>query len=128
MLFSKRMTQPLFISPQVVNVIMLGGGGLMKGNRAWSTGSALLTPSGTPIQRPGTRSLRSTLTNLPLITKPVASSRKTHIICTMGPKCWDEATLGSLLDAGMDIIRLNFSHGDHEGHFTVLDRFRKVLK
>jgi pyruvate kinase len=46
----------------------------------------------------------------------------------MGPKCWDEATLGSLLDAGMDIIRLNFSHGDHEGHFTVLDRFRKVLK
>ena len=39
--------------------------------KAFSTGNALLTPSGTPIQRPGTRSLRSTLTNLPLITKPV---------------------------------------------------------
>lgn len=34
--------------------------------------------------------------------------------------------MGKLLDAGMDIIRLNFSHGDHKGHFEVLERFRKV--
>eukprot|EP00951_Prasinocladus_malaysianus_P015362 scaffold117661_cov36-Prasinocladus_malaysianus.AAC.1 len=32
------------------------------------------------------------------------------------------------MDAGMDVIRLNFSHGDHEGQFQVLDRFRKVAK
>ena len=108
---------------QVVNVVKLGGGL----GKAFSTGNALLTPSGTPIQRPGTRSLRSTLTNLPLITKPVDRYRSTHILCTMGPKCWDEESLGKLLDAGMDIIRLNFSHGDHSAHFDVLQRFRKVI-
>ena len=46
----------------------------------------------------------------------------------MGPKCWDEESLGQLLDAGMDIIRLNFSHGDHSAHFDVLQRFRKVCE
>ena len=109
----------------MVNVIKLGGG-FTKGHKAWSTGNALLTPSGTPIQRPGTRSLRSTLTSLPLITKPVTSSRSTHIICTMGPKCWDAVSLDRLLDAGLDVIRLNFSHGDHAAHLEVLQRFRKV--
>jgi pyruvate kinase len=39
----------------------------------------------------------------------------------------DEVTLGNLLDAGMDIIRLNFSHGDHDAHYEVLQRFRKVV-
>ena len=45
----------------------------------------------------------------------------------MGPKCWDEQTLEKLLDAGLDVMRLNFSHGSHEGHLEVLQRFRKVL-
>ena len=71
-----------------MNVVKLGGGGLNKNLKAWSTGNALSTPSGAPFARPGTRSLRSTLTSLSLITKPVYSSRSTHIICTMGPKCW----------------------------------------
>ena len=52
--------------------------------------------------------------------------RSTKVVCTMGPACWSEETMGKLLDAGMDIIRLNFSHGDHKGHFEVLERFRKV--
>lgn len=111
----------------MVSALRLGGG-LTKANRAFSTHAALLTPSGVPIQRPGTRSLRATLTNLSLITKPLTSCRSTHIICTMGPKCWGEETLGKLLDAGMDIIRLNFSHGDHKGHLEVLERFRKVRR
>jgi pyruvate kinase len=34
--------------------------------------------------------------------------------------------LGKLLDAGMNVLRLNFSHGDHPGHFEVLQRYRKV--
>ena len=64
------------LPPQVVTVVKMGGG--LKGSRAWST-AALLLPSGTPVQRPGTRSLRSTLTNLPLITKPATSSRSTKV-------------------------------------------------
>jgi pyruvate kinase len=46
----------------------------------------------------------------------------------MGPKCWDEENMGKLLDAGMNIARFNFSHGSHEAHFEVLERYRKVLE
>lgn len=52
--------------------------------------------------------------------------RKTKIICTMGPKCWSEESLGALLDKGMNVARLNFSHGTHEQHYEVLARFRQV--
>ena len=41
-------------------------------------------------------------------------TRKTKIICTMGPSCWDVEMMVKLLDAGMDVCRLNFSHGDHK--------------
>jgi hypothetical protein len=42
--------------------------------------------------------------------------RKTKIVCTLGPACWSEEGLGELLDAGLNVARFNFSHGDHEGH------------
>ncbi len=42
--------------------------------------------------------------------------RRTKIICTLGPAVDGEDTLRALLDAGMDVARLNFSHGSHEGH------------
>lgn len=55
------------------------------------------------------------------------SRRKTKIICTLGPACWSVETLGALVDAGMNVARLNFSHGDHEGHAATLGRLRQAL-
>eukprot|EP00948_MAST-09A_sp_MAST-9A-sp1_P001175 g1175.t1 len=52
--------------------------------------------------------------------------RKSKIICTMGPSCWDEEKVGKLIDAGMNIARLNFSHGDHESHLRTLRTIVKV--
>jgi pyruvate kinase len=52
--------------------------------------------------------------------------RKTKVVCTLGPSCWSEEGLGALIDAGMNVARFNFSHGDHEGHLEVLERLRKV--
>ena len=56
------------------------------------------------------------------------SSRKTKIVCTLGPACWDIPTLEGLIDAGMNVARFNFSHGDHEGHKACLDRLRQAAK
>lgn len=40
--------------------------------------------------------------------------RKAKIVCTMGPSCWEVPKLLELIDAGMNVARLNFSHGDHD--------------
>ena len=72
--------------------------------------------------------VRSTGISTAMIMKDQPMVRKTKIVCTMGPKCWDEETMAELIDAGMGVARFNFSHGDHEAHQGVLDRFRKVCK
>mmetsp|Transcript_10996 Transcript_10996/g.16389 ORF Transcript_10996/g.16389 Transcript_10996/m.16389 type:complete len:92 (+) Transcript_10996:64-339(+) len=54
-------------------------------------------------------------------------SRKTKIVCTLGPACWSVEMLGTLIDSGMNVARLNFSHGDHETHSATLQRLRKAL-
>ncbi|KAF8059377.1 hypothetical protein HT031_005182 [Scenedesmus sp. PABB004] len=73
-----------------------------------------------------TLSMRSTKVGLDLIIDPVHSARKTKIVCTLGPACWSEEGLAALLDAGMNVARFNFSHGDHDSHGQVLDRLRTV--
>ncbi len=52
--------------------------------------------------------------------------RKTKIVCTIGPATNSEARLGELLDAGMNVARLNFSHGTHASHLQTIERIRKV--
>jgi len=57
----------------------------------------------------------------------LAKPRLTKIICTIGPKTKSHEMLNKLLDAGMSVARLNFSHGTHEYHGEVIDNVKKVL-
>ena len=47
--------------------------------------------------------------------------RKTKIICTIGPACEDKDVLMQMCHAGMNVARLNFSHGSHEEHQKKID-------
>ncbi|CAJ1366237.1 unnamed protein product [Effrenium voratum] len=55
-------------------------------------------------------------------------NRKCKIICTMGPCCWEVPMLTKLIEQGMNIARLNFSHGDHETHGATVGRIREACK
>ncbi len=52
--------------------------------------------------------------------------RKAKIIATIGPSCQDESVLRSLIKAGLDVARLNFSHGTHEEHAARIASIRKL--
>lgn len=53
--------------------------------------------------------------------------KKTKIVCTIGPKTQSEEMLGKLLDAGMNVMRLNFSHGDYVEHGERIENMRAVM-
>ena len=52
--------------------------------------------------------------------------RKTKIICTIGPASDNEETLMRMCKAGMNVARLNFSHGNHEEHQKKIDLIKSV--
>ena len=52
--------------------------------------------------------------------------RRAKIVCTIGPACNTEIAMRELMRAGMDVARLNFSHGTHPDHLAIIQRLRKV--
>lgn len=53
--------------------------------------------------------------------------KKTKIVCTIGPKTESEEMLAKMLDAGMNVMRLNFSHGDYAEHGRRIQNLRNVM-
>src|SRR4028119_748707 len=52
--------------------------------------------------------------------------RRTKIICTIGPATESAEQLSALVEAGMNVARLNFSHGSHEFHGQTIAHLRKI--
>ncbi len=62
------------------------------------------------------------------ISRIVTSARHAKIICTIGPACSSEEMLRDLMRLGMDVARMNFSHGSHEEHACNIQRLRHVAE
>ncbi len=60
------------------------------------------------------------------MTHNAINGKKTKIVATIGPSSRDETTLRQLIRNGMNVARINFSHGDHDTHGETIDRIRKV--
>ncbi len=58
----------------------------------------------------------------------MTAERKARIICTLGPSSSSAEVLEGMMRAGMDVARLNFSHGTHEEHQARVNLIRKVSK
>jgi pyruvate kinase len=79
--------------------------------------------------RQGEMILPKDMVHLPLEESTVDSfKRKCKIICTMGPSCWDTDKLVQMIDSGLNVARLNFSHGDHAAHAATVGRIREADK
>jgi pyruvate kinase len=55
-------------------------------------------------------------------------TKKTKIVCTIGPASWDQEILEELIRAGMNIARINFAHGDFEGHRRTIANVRAAAE
>ena len=52
--------------------------------------------------------------------------KKTKIVCTLGPASRQENVLRQMIDKGMNVARLNFSHGTHEYHQETIDMIKRI--
>ena len=53
---------------------------------------------------------------------------RTKIVCTLGPSTASEESIGGLIEAGMNVARVNFSHGTHEQHEATIALVRRLAK
>ncbi|KAJ7225625.1 pyruvate kinase [Mycena pura] len=67
------------------------------------------------------------ITNVPAASEETKFLRKTSIIATIGPKVNTVEKLAELRRAGVNIVRMNFSHGSYEYHQSVIDNTRKMV-
>jgi pyruvate kinase len=54
--------------------------------------------------------------------------RSAKIVCTLGPASNSEDKIAALIQAGMNVARINFSHGTHEDHALTIERLRRAAK
>ena len=54
--------------------------------------------------------------------------RKTKIVCTLGPASDSEEMISKLMDAGMNVCRLNMSHGSYEEQGARIDRIKRLRR
>jgi len=64
--------------------------------------------------------------SVPIALESPPTTWNTKIVCTLGPASSSEERLEEMIQAGMDVCRLNFSHGDHASHKETFDRVRKL--
>lgn len=64
---------------------------------------------------------------MPIYTPP-QPYRRTKIICTIGPSSSSSEIISKMLGAGMDVARINFSHGTHKEHATQIRTLRKIAR
>ncbi len=57
---------------------------------------------------------------------PLRAARRAKIICTLGPRTQSSEAIRALVEAGMDVARLNFSHGTHDEHAALYARVREA--
>lgn len=58
----------------------------------------------------------------------ISTRRRTKIVCTIGPSCNTQEKIEDLLLHGMNVARVNFSHGTHKGHAEVIKKVRKAAR
>lgn len=68
------------------------------------------------------------LTDEPLKEQPPQRTRRAKIVCTLGPASSTEPVLRDMLRLGMDVARLNFSHGSYEEHGRRIDLLREIAE
>jgi pyruvate kinase len=68
------------------------------------------------------------LANLNTEFKPTKNYRRSSIICTIGPKTNSVEAINKLRTAGLNVVRMNFSHGSYEYHQSVIDNAREAEK
>ncbi|MDD5082967.1 MAG: pyruvate kinase, partial [Dehalococcoidales bacterium] len=61
-------------------------------------------------------------------TSPATHERRTKIVCTIGPATSTSEKIVNLIQAGMDVARLNFSHGSLEDHSRVIAALRTAAR